>query len=334
MTPPGTKKIINERRRLKAARERSQFKFRHEDEDFHDSIAAKLASVSDPDEWLSFQRCGREEIWRQCASCKSGEWLEWRCNLKWCPRCQWKLSEMRKEFLTKYSNRLHQPKHLVLTSKNFPLMTRKKLRENQIAMMKLRDRNCFANVKGGCVSVECTWAEKGSLVNGVRVAGGFHLHSHWLIEARWIDLKEVEASWADLINQEMAVVRVYDAREKDYLQELCKYVVDGSELASWPAEIIRQFVTAAKGVRFFFPFGNAWGIRREINREIAVDKPEKPPCVCGCDRTSFKVLPDEKSQIGIDARRKKINQLKWTQLQESGIKPQPKIPSMRSLMID
>ncbi len=305
MTNFDSKKEVRAKIIAKTERERSQEQLWHENDDFHAAIAAKLASVCDKDEFISFQRCGREEIWRQCKNCKSGEWLKWKCNLKWCPRCQWKLAGDRREFLSRYASRLRQPKHLVLTSKNFELMTRKKLRENQLAMAALRERVCFKNVLGGVASVECTWNEKDSEINGVKVTGGFHLHSHWLIESRWIELDEVEKAWAHLVGQDMAVVRVYDARDKDYLQELCKYVVDGSELASWPAEIIHQFVTAARGVRFFFPFGNAWGIRKAINREIAFEKKEKPPCDCGCDRVCFKVVADEKTQVSLDAKDKK-----------------------------
>lgn len=189
-----------------------------------------------------------------------------------------------------------QPKHLVLTSRNFPMMTRKRLRENVIAMTALRRSVCFKKVLGGCASVECTWAKKGDWVNGVQVAGGFHLHSHWLIEARWIDLEAVESAWAKLIGQELAVVRVYDARQADYVKELCKYVVEGSELAGWPKEIIHQFVCASRGVRFFFKFGELLKQSKAIQMQLACEKKQFAACECGCDSLKFKHVKTEESR--------------------------------------
>ena len=260
-----------------------------DDDDFHRTIQSKLTGLLDTPQFLNFSRCGREEIFRKCRDCRTLEKIQWRCNLKWCPRCQWRLAQMRKDFIFEYARNLEQPKHLVLTSKNFEVMTRKKLRENLVAMAELRRRVSFAQVKGGCASVEVTWAERGAFNNGIEVAGGFHLHSHWLIEARWIDLKAVEADWAELIGQKMAVIRVYDARDQDYLQELCKYVVEGSELAKWPAEIILQFVTAARGVRFFFTFGNLRKMAAMLRDRIETKTSRDNLCTCGCDQFKYRL---------------------------------------------
>lgn len=292
-------------RKARQAAQRAQGEVWHENSLFHASIAAKLRGKLNTPQFVNFDRCGREEIYRRCQNCKTTERLEWRCNLKWCPRCQWRLAGARRDFIREYASTLKQPKHLVLTSRNFPKMTSQKLKDNSLAMTALRDRTSFSAVTGGCASVECTWSEKGKWINGVKVAGGFHLHSHWLIEARWINMAELEEDWCDLIGQDISINRVFDARKKDYLRELTKYVVEGSELASWPAHIIRQFVVACRGNRFFFPFGELFKRGQEFRRAVNLKKPPSPACDCGCDRFGFEIRaePETRGEQEKQARR-------------------------------
>jgi len=233
-----------------------------------------------------------ELIVRRCNSCKLQEKLEYRCNLKWCPRCQWRLADARKLFVERYAGFIEQPKHLVLTQKNCEVLTRKKMRENQIAMAELRRRICFEKVRGGCASVEVTWNPKGAVVNGHVCAGGFHIHSHWLISASWVDIQEVKLAWADLIGQDFAICEIYDAREEDYVKELCKYVVEGSEIAGWPAEVISQFVHAVRGVRCFFTFGNLRKLAKQIRAEIAKDEARIHLCECGSTDCKVSMLAE------------------------------------------
>lgn len=176
------------------------------------------------------------------------------------------------------------------------MLIRKNFRENQQAMAQLRRLKCLSGLRGGCASVEVTWNAAGSVVNGVEVAGGFHLHSHWLLDAKWIPIANVKKSWANLIGQEFAIAEVYDARDEAYLQELCKYVVEASELASWPPEIIHQFVRAVRGVNCFFTFGNLRKMAKQIREEVAFTKTLTPRCGCGCDDVKYKRHESEKSK--------------------------------------
>ena len=111
---------------------------------------------------------------------------------------------------------------------------------------------------------------------------GWHLHSHWLLDVRWLDMPEISREWGRLCGQEFAIVKIMDCRDSEYLQEVTKYVCEGSEMAKWPAEQIHEFVAAIRGRRFFFPFGSLFKIGREIRAEIKEARPAAQPCACGC----------------------------------------------------
>jgi hypothetical protein len=100
-------------------------------------------------------------------------------------------------------------------------------------------------------------------------------------------MKAVSMSWTGLVGQEFAIVKIKDARDQDYLQEVTKYVAEGSELAKWPAEHLLEFVTAIRGRRFFFAFGSLFKMGREIRAEILQSKAPSAVCDCGASDWMF-----------------------------------------------
>jgi len=78
-----------------------------------------------------------------------------------------------------------------------------------------------------------------------------------------------------------------DCRNSEYLQEVTKYVCEGSEMAKWPPEKIHEFVSAIRGRRFFFPFGHWFKTGRQIRAEVKATKPAGQPCACGCSDFIF-----------------------------------------------
>ena len=242
---PAISQAIRMRIQAAKARDRQQARLLPEDDDFHETVRMKLDGRFDCQQFWNFSRCGHEQIYRTCESCGDVQQFPYRCSLKWCPRCQWWITEKRKRVLQLWASRITQPKHLVLTQKNFPILTRKRFKEHTRALAKMRRSKCFRTVKGGCVTVEVT-----------NERNGWHVHSHWLLDVRWLDMPSVSRTWAKLVGQSFAIVKIKDVRSTDYLKEVSKYVCEGSELASWPAEHILEFVSAVKGRRFFFPFGS------------------------------------------------------------------------------
>jgi hypothetical protein len=188
-----------------------------------------------------------------------------------------------------WAKRIAQPKHLVLTMRNFRTLTRKKIREMTRALARLRRAKCFAKVRGGCVSLEIT-----------NEGNGWHLHAHLLLDVDWLEMPDVARSWAKEVGQQFAIVKIKDVRANDYLQEICKYVVEGSELAKWKPDEINEFVHAVKGVRMFNSFGALRELAPQIRLELAASKPPGPVCQCGCSEFTYQ---DEVSVALEDARR-------------------------------
>jgi hypothetical protein len=130
-------------------------------------------------------------------------------------------------------------------------------------------------VKGGCLTVEVTNEER-----------GWHLHSHWLIDCRWIDAGKLAIEWGKIVGQEFAIVKIQDARAIDYVLQVCKYVVKGSDLAGWHPEQIHQFLRAIRGRRMFFTFGSLNQCGRAVKLELAAAK-GCTVCECGCGKFIF-----------------------------------------------
>ena len=113
---------------------------------------------------------------------------------------------------------------------------------------------------------------------------GWHLHSHWLLDVRWLDIAEVARVWGEIVGQSYGVVKIKDVRNGEYLQELLKYVAKGSDLVKWSDEQLLEFVTAIKGNRFFFCFGSLFKMGDEIRQQLKFMRREKKACECGaCD---------------------------------------------------
>ena len=288
--------------------------FRRDDADFHDAIFGKLKGIWETKQLVSFGKCGHDVILRGCKCCKVVEELAYRCNLKWCPLCNWRLAELRRQFLTEYASTMKNPIHVVLTQKSVKILTATRIREKQINMAKLRRQEVFAAVTGGCASIEITWNREGDVRNGVKLAGGFHIHSHWLVDASYISEQRMKNAWAKLVEQDFSIGMVKPIEEEDFLQEICKYVVEGSEIAAWPAEIIRQFVMAIKGKNCFFTFGDLRKRAREFRGEAYRKNHREAVCECGesdfcyrsqpqcpADERPIRTASDEQRQLRIAA---------------------------------
>jgi hypothetical protein len=283
-TSPALSTLIRARAMARRERERKQRELISDDEIFKDTIESKLTGLCHLTQFENFTRCGREEFYRICKCCGNVETMTYRCSLKWCPQCSWKLSEKKKNLLGLWVTRVKQPKHLVLTQQNFPVLTAKKIREHTRNLAAMRRTKCFKSVRGGCVSVEITRGET-----------GWHLHSHWLIDCPWLDMSSISTTWGKLVGQEFAIVKVKDVRDKAYLQEVTKYVVEGSELAKWPAESINEFVHAIRGRRFFFVFGSLFHESPDIRRELRAQK--KPAEACECGESSWTFQSEAQAQV-------------------------------------
>jgi len=101
-------------------------------------------------------------------------------------------------------------------------------------------------------------------------------------------MPSVSRTWAKLVDQDFAIVKVMDCRERSYLTEVTKYVCSGAEMAGWEASKIHEFVRAVKGKRFFFPFGSLFKEQSAIRRALNAEEKEPMMCECGCGKFHFK----------------------------------------------
>lgn len=165
--------------------------------------------------------------------------------------------------------------------RNFDVLTRKKIREFQKALVRLRARDIWSPVTGGCASLEIT--------NG---GEGWHLHAHILLDARFIDIKRVAVEWGELIGQEFGICLIKDVRGASYAEEVAKYVAKGSEIAKWDGNQILEFVNAIKGIRFFFAFGSLFKMGKQIKAELALKDKDDKTCDCGCTEFCYETEVD------------------------------------------
>src|SRR5271170_4679861 len=91
------KTVIVARLRARREREFAQRKLLPEDDDFHETIRSKLSGIWDVPQFWNFSRCGAEDFFRTCKDCRSVEKFKYRCNIKWCPRCAWRVTDTRKK---------------------------------------------------------------------------------------------------------------------------------------------------------------------------------------------------------------------------------------------
>lgn len=176
---------------------------------------------------------------------------------------------------------IKQPKHVVLTARNTETLTHRRVKEFKAAFARLRRSRFARNWRGGFYSLELT-----------NEGRGWHLHLHALIDANWIDAKELAIQWSRYIGQDFAIVKVKDTRDRNYLAEVTKYVADGQQIATWTAEAVTEYVLAFAGLRTFGVFGSLYGRRKEFTDWLKQLQYERPVCPCGCTRARILTLKE------------------------------------------
>jgi len=237
---------------------------------WRDSIVSKLLSVGS-DLGSQMNTCHRDRSVRVCCGCKSKRVFWNRCELKYCPICAERLGRERRETVEAWTKQIRQAKHVVLTVRNTDTLTKTYFQWFKLQFARLRRTRLCRNWEGGFYSIETTWNESGA-----------HVHLHALVDARWIDARELARTWGKLVGQDFAIVKVKDARDRSYLSEVSKYVVKGSELAAWSGEKLVQFITAIDGVRMFGVFGSLYKLRKEIREWLDTVQSQRNVCECGC----------------------------------------------------
>lgn len=273
------------------------------------SIAAKLRAAGRQDIASALEYCHSTFTVALCPECGKTSKFPNRCDRHYCPECQPRLAHERRDSIEWWTKEVKQPKHVVLTLKNIPTLTKPHVQEAKAMLANLR-RRAFTtklnhwwehNATGHREPIK-TWrpqTETHHTVSSYPWLGGFysmevtnegrgwHIHFHLLVDCRYIDAAELARQWAKSTRGFGYIVKVMDARDKSYLHELTKYTVKGSQLAEWqPADIV-SFIEAFDGVRTFGVFGSLYGKRTEFAEWLEQMRDHKPQCDCGCAQLRY-----------------------------------------------
>jgi replication protein len=290
-----TSKEMITRKMAAIAREKEQEKLFDAEKIFKASVHAKLIIAGAREyceahqkKWFdNFSKCEEEKYVQVCEICRKVRELKYRCCLKWCPCCNWRVSLKRRELMERMTAGIYDVKHLVLTQRNFTEGLRAAIRQSRKNQSALRRRKFMGKISGGAASLEFTKEKIGSWKNGVKLAGGWHLHWHILIQASFLPMSKISAAWAEYVGQKFAICKYKDVDELSYLQEVCKYVVKGADISKWtPAEIL-EFVIALDGTRCFSTFGKFRELQKFAAALIECDRVSVVPCECGSDSFFF-----------------------------------------------
>jgi len=212
-----------------------------------DSIIAKLKELPRPDLYEALENCHSFETWFICQGCHAEEHAWNHCDRFYCPLCVSRLAWRRRRKVEWWANQVKEPKHLVLTVRNTKTLSKTYVQSFRRNLSKLRRSTLFCSARGGLLSLEVT-----------NEGQGWHLHAHILLDGPFISGDVLARRWARAVKQDFAIVKIKDCRQKQYLQEVTKYAVKGSDLASWGRCEIEEFIDAFTGVRAFSTFGTLY----------------------------------------------------------------------------
>lgn len=249
-----------------------------------DSIVRKLRLVHRDDLADKIDSCHREQVYKRCCGCRHVATFYNRCEVFFCPICIGRLARDRRKSVEWWSKLVGQPKHVVLTTVSVPHLSREYVAKFKADFSRLRRSKFASNWLGGFWSLDTT-----------RTRAGWHLHLHGIVDARWIDRDQLEKTWARIREQAIAIVRVYDARESNYVAECTKYIVDGQQMGTWESEEIAEFIDAFTGVRCFGTFGALYKQRAEWR--AFKDQMQTEHDVCACGSTHFEFIPEWEWEI-------------------------------------
>lgn len=246
---------------------------------FARSVATKLREFGRLDLAEKLEHCHTDSVNIVCRGCKTVKTVWNRCDLFYCARCQPRLSRERKERVKWWVNEIKQPKHVVLTMRNRVHFTREYVQHFKDSWARLTRMKFADGWRGGFYSCEVT-----------NEGRGWHLHLHALIDADYIDCRGLSMAWARANRDTGHIVKVKDARGEDYLREVTKYAVKGSQLAEWDGQDIAEFIDGLTGFRTFGVFGSMRGRQAEFAKILDEQKEARKKCQCGC--SDFELLTD------------------------------------------
>ncbi len=233
-------------------------------------LAEKLAAQGRAKEAAKLADCQKHETFCHCLECGHVQTWTNHCDLFYCPRCAARISWKRRKALSWWSAEVPHPLHMVLTVRNRATLTKVYVQWFQSCHRRLRRSKFAASWRGGLTSLELTNESK-----------GWHLHSHSLVDHNWIDGGELARQWSKIVSQDIAIVKVKAVTGAEYLHEVTKYAVKGSQSTTWSGPDLESWIDAFEGVRSFSTWGRLYkdkALRAKISTLLESEPWECPHC--------------------------------------------------------
>jgi hypothetical protein len=214
--------------------------------------------------------CCQEPIVLRCMTCEqTSTRVQW-CKRKWCPCCARRSAGVRSAELSFIVERMRWPLFVTLTMKNSAELQPSGIRALRRAFGKMRHRKMWKlRVAGGIAAVEVT-----------NIGNGWHPHLHAVIDCQWLAWKtpmpsrtdslerkkelfqlaaaELEATWAKILKQPTASVKVKRANKATIAKEVVKYTVKNEDLVMCEGPV-GPLIRALDSCRLMTTFGRAHG---------------------------------------------------------------------------
>jgi hypothetical protein len=117
-----------------------QRRFEFDAKVIRDSIVMKLRSIGHDEQADAIDECHREAVYKRCCGCRHVRTFYNRCERFYCPICAARLARDRRETVQWWSKVVSQPKHVVLTVKSVPHLTKAYVRQLKDDFRKLRSQ--------------------------------------------------------------------------------------------------------------------------------------------------------------------------------------------------
>jgi hypothetical protein len=199
--------------------------------------------------------------------------LPFKCHNRLCSFCSEERAKRMRERVQVALERCENPKMLTLTFKSVDHISRGYVDYMLECFRKLRRRKFFkGKVKGGVYCFEFTYNPQ----------HGYHPHIHCLIDAGFIDQKEISEVWYE-ITKDSYVVDIREANN-NALEEVVKYLCKNASFVQNPS-VVDEFLNATEHQRLIQTFGsfhNFDDAEAFFEDDETKDKGDFWTCGCGC----------------------------------------------------
>lgn len=238
-----------------------------------DQLAHRILSI-DPEhrEGLVLAECHTIPTHKICRTCDKPSVHYNRCDRRWCPVCSRRVARERQQQLVWWFGRVRNPKMLTLTVRNLDHLTPDTLKWFKDRWTSLRRSKLFQSIAGGFWSIEIT-----------NQGRGWHIHIHAVLDCPYLPQDQIEAAWSKRIGQDKSIVDIRALRGPDALKEVVKYTAKPTQMVHWSDSELLDFLSVARGTRFFGVWGNLHAQRADWKEWIESVRSLSSRCECGCN---------------------------------------------------